>query len=798
MQTLLQDLRYGARMLFKRPGFTLVALITLALGVGANTAIFSIVYGVLLRPLPYAESERLTMVWLRGVKEAGGDHTPLSVADLLDWRAKSHSFEQVGAFGFNRYNYTGGQVPEEITGTSVTANFFDTLGMRPLLGRTFLPGEEQPGAARAVVVSEAFWRKRLGANPQAIERAINLSGTSYTVVGVMPQSFAFPGPETELWAAMQLAPPSRRGPYYLTGLARLAPGVTLEQARSEMQGVAGQISGKEVAPDEGFNVMPLTEVIVGRVSLALWVLFAAVILVLLIASVNVANLQLARATARDREFSIRTALGASRLRLVRQLLTESMLLAVCGGLVGLLLAVWGVDLLLALGKDQVPRLNEIGVDWRVFGWAMLVAMASGLIFGLAPALQSSKANLNEALKEGGRGSTEGAGRRRLRDSLVVVEVALALALLVGAGLLLKSFWRLQNVETGVHAQQIFTGRVSLVTPKYAERDQRREFYRQLLERLKTTPGVQSVALTSGLPPDRLGLSDGFGIEGQPDPPDGKGPVADLLMVSPAYFETLGIPILQGRDFNEADKQGAPVVAIINQTLARKFFPDENPVGRRLRYGGPVEIVGVVGDVKYRGLGDEVAPAIYLSLQQTPFFAVFVTARAGVADPLSLTSAIRAEVNELDTDLAVADPNTMERLMYESVGDVRLRTALIAAFAALAVLLAGVGIYGVMSYSVTQRTHELGVRLALGAQTGDVMRLVLRQGMRVILIGVGLGLAAALALTRLLESLLFNVSTADPATFVVITLLLAGIALLACYLPARRATKVDPMIALRYE
>jgi putative ABC transport system permease protein len=672
------------------------------------------------------------------------------------------------------------------------------LGTRPLLGRTFLASEEQPGAARAVVVSERFWRRNLGADPQAIERAINLNGQSYTVVGVMPQSFTFPSPEAELWTAMQLAPPSRRGPYFLTGLARLNTGVTLEQVRGEMQGIAGQIGGKEPAPDEGFNVVPLTEVIVGKVSLALWVLFAAVILVLLIASVNVANLQLARATARDREFSIRTALGASRLRLVRQLLTESLLLAIIGGLCGLLLAVWGVDLLLSLAANEVPRLNEIGIDWRVFGWTMLISMASGLIFGLAPALQSSKANLNESLKEGGRGNTEGAGRRRLRDALVVAEVALALTLLVGAGLLMKSFWRLQNVDTGVKAEKIFTGRISLVSQKYSDRDRRRDFYRQLLERLKTTPGAQSVALTSGLPPDRLGLSDGFGIEGRPVPPDGKEPVADLLSVSPAYFNTLGIPLLQGRDFSEADKAGAPTVVIINQTLARKFFPDEDPVGRRLLYDGPVEIVGVVGDVKYRGLGDEVAPAIYLSLQQSPFFGVYVAARAGVADPLSLTSAIRTDLNELDNDLPIADVSTLERLVYESVGEVRLRTVLITAFAALAVLLAGVGIYGVMSYMVTQRTHEIGVRLALGAQTRDVLRLVIRQGMKVTLIGVALGLAAAFALTRLLESLLFNVSTTDPATFAVITLLLAAIALLACYVPARRATKVDPMVALRYE
>jgi putative ABC transport system permease protein len=799
MNSLVQDLRYGARMLLKKPGFTLIAAITLSLGIGANTAIFSVVNAVLLKPLPFKESAALVMVWNMGVAAAGGDRTPLAVADLLDWRAQSRSFEEIGAFNSITYNYTGGETPERVQAAGVTANLFSMLGVPTQLGRTFMPDEERPGGQRVVLLSDRFWRKHFAADPQVMGRTLNLNGTPYSIIGVMPAALDFPTKEVELWTALQLQPPARRGPYFLTGVARLKPGVSPQQASAEIRTLKSSFSGEALH----FNVLPVNEFIVGDVRLALWVLLVAVTLVLLIAAVNVANLMLVRSAARTKEVSIRAALGASSARIIRQLLTESLLLALTGGLLGALLATWGIDLLKKLAPDNIPRLEQIGIDGRVFGWTALVSLLTGVLFGLAPAWQSSRMSLNEALKEGGRGTTESPGKRRWRNLLVVAELALAVMLLVGAGLLMKSFWRLQQVDSGVNTERVMTMRLAPRGQRYAEPRQVLALYERILERVQALPGVRAAALSNSLPPDSNGGSDGFTIEGRPLGPNQSPPVAYVIMVSPDYFRALSLPLRQGRYFTAADSGEAPRVMLINETLQRRFFPNEDPVGKRINRGSDsnpswTEIVGVVGDAKYNGLADEVQPAFYQPLAQLQSYNVFLSVKTETADPLSIAGAVRGEIKSLDSELPVAQVGTLEDRFATAVAQPRFRTTLIAVFAALALALAAVGIYGVISYSVTQRTHEIGVRLALGAQTGDVLKLVLKQGMVLAVVGVAIGLGASFALTGLLEKLLFNVSATDWLTFSAIPLLLTVVALLACYLPARRATKVDPMMALRCE
>jgi len=799
IETLAQDLRYGLRMLARSPGFTAVAVITLALGIGANTAIFSVVNAVLLRPLPFSEPERLMMVWNKGVEAAGGDRTPLAVADLLDWRSQNQSFESVDAFQYSFYNYTGGETPERILSARVTAGFFTTLGVQPALGRTFLPEEERPGADRVVIISQEFWRKHFGADPEAVGRALNLSDTSFTIVGVMPEAFDFPSRKVELWAALQLATPQRRGPYFLSGLARLKPGVTVEQARAETASMSSGMTNEQL----DFNVLPVAEFITGDARPALLVLLVAVTLVLLIASANVANLLLARAAAREKEISIRAALGASRVRIIRQLLSESLLLALLGGALGVLLAMWGVSIMLKLAPEGIPRLEQIRIDARVLGWTALVSLATGIIFGLAPAFQGSRLNLNEALKEGGRSASEAVGKRRWRNLLVISELAMATMLLIGAGLLVESFYRLQLVNPGVNAERVLTMEIALRGARYAEAQQVRSFYGQLVERVGALPGVRAVAVSNSLPPDERDFSSDFRVEGQPVDPDEGAPVADIIIVSNNYFSALGLPLSRGRYFSEADSADAPRVIIINETLARQFFAREDPVGKRLNRGderAPVwaEIVGVVGDVKYTGLEAEMQPAIYEAAAQNPSWGMFLIVKTETSDPLSLTSAVYNEIRSLDPALPVSRISSLEQRFSTAVTQPRFRTILIAVFAAIALILASVGIYGVVSYTVTQRTQEMGIRMALGARARDVLALLLKQGMLLALIGVGTGLVAAFALTRLMESLLFGVSATDPVTFIAIAMLLIAVALLASYIPARRATKVDPMAALRYE
>jgi predicted permease len=798
MQMLLQDLRHGARMLWKNPGFTSIAVITLALGIGANTAIFGVVNAVLLRSLPFKEPGSLVMVWNSMAAAAGGDRTPLPVSDLLDWRAQNRSFTDIEAFMGAGFNYTGGESPEMVPAAAVTAKLFSMLGVEAQVGRTFSPDEERPGAQRVVLLSDGFWRKHLAADPQAVGRAITLSGQIYTIIGVMPAALNFPHKDVGLWVALQLQQPTRRGPHFLVGVARLKSDVSLNQARAEMNSLKSSFSGKI-----DFNVLPINEVIVGDVRLALLLLLGAVTLVLLIAVVNVANLMLVRSAARVKEFSIRAALGAGRARIIRQLLTESLLLALAGGLLGLLLASWGGDLLLKMAPEGIPRLDHVGIDGRVLGWTVFVSLLTGLLFGMAPAWQNSRLSLSEALKEGGRSVTESRSRRRGRDLLVVSELALAVMLLIGAGLLIKSFWRLQRVESGINTDRVLTMFLALVGQQYNDRQRVDAFYPQLLARIQALPGVRAAAMSNSLPPNNPNFSDVFKIEGQTAGLNQVPPIAYVIRVSRDYFGALAIPLRRGRYFNAADSATAPSVAIVNETTARQFFPNEDPIGKRINIysEGPQvwrQIIGVVADVKYNGLADETQPAFYEPLTQAADRSGYLIVKTESADPLSLVAAVRNEIKSLDRDLPVMRVQTLEQQFALAVARPRFGATLIALFAALALILASVGIYGVISYSVTQRTHEMGVRIALGARSRDVLKLVVRQGMALTAIGVAIGLIASFALTRLIRTLLFGVSATDTATFVLIPLLLAVVALLACYIPARRAARVDPIVALRYE
>jgi putative ABC transport system permease protein len=800
MQTLWQDLRYGARMLMKKPGFTSIAVITLALGIGANTAIFSVVNAVLLRPLPFKEPESVVMVWHKGVEASGGDRTPLATADLLDWRAQNHSFDTIAAFTYSSFNLTGVEAPERVFGAGVTANFFTALGVEATLGRAFLPDEDRPGAGRVALLSDGYWRSRFSADPGVVGRAINLNGDSYTVIGVAPPALNFPHKDVMLWTALQVETPTRRGPYFLQGVARLKPGVTLQQAHADTSAIKSSFDSGSF----NFNILPATDHIVGDVRLALVALLVAVTLVLLIAAVNVANLTLAQSAARAREISIRTALGAGRWRIIRLLLTESLLLALTGGALGTFVAVWGVDLLVKLAPEDIPRLEQIGIDGRALGWTALVSLLTGVICGLRPAWQSSRLNLNDLIREGGRGVTEGAGQRRWRSSLVVVEMALAVTLLAGAGLLLKSLWRLQQVDLGVNPERVLTAYFEMPERRYTQPQQYINFYERMLEGARALPGVRAAALSNSLPPFSAELSDVFWIEGRPALLPGQvPPIAYVIRVSPDYFRALGVALRRGRFFNAADTAEAPRVVLINETLRRRFFSDEDPIGKRINTGNdqrPIwnEIVGVVGDVKYNGLAEEIQPAYYQPLAQAQSSAVALVLKTEAADPLSLIAAARDALKSVDSELPLAYERTMEQRLALDTAQPRFRATLIALFAALALVLACVGVYGVISYSVANRTHEIGVRVALGAQSSDVLRLVLGQGLTLTLAGVGCGLVAALALTRLMRKLLFGVSTTDPLTFIVISLLLIAVALVACWIPARRATKVDPMVALRCE
>jgi len=794
MNTVLQDLRYGFRMLLKQPGFTLVAVVTLALGIGANTAIFSVVNAVLLRPLPFSDSQRLVMVWNRGVAAAGGDRTPLAVADVLDWRAQNHVFEGVAAFSPANLNYSGGDNPVQVRGANVTANFLSVLGLGVQLGRDFQSVDEKTGGPATVIVSDQFWRTHLNADPQAIGRTIKLNGAPANIIGVMPPQVNFPSSEVQLWRALQIDQPKRRGPYFLRGVARLKPGVAIDQAVSDTRGMKSSFDGGNFT----FNIISVNDYIVGDVRPALIALLVAVTLVLLIAAVNVANLTLVRSASRAKEISIRSALGASRSRIVQRLLTESVLLAVAGGVAGTLCALWGVSLLVKFAPENLPRADQIKVDGFVLLWTALISLVTGVVFGLVPAWQNSRLNLNEVLRDGGRGTSESPGRRRGRGVLVVTELALAVMLVTGAGLLIKSLWRLQRVDTGIDPQRVLTAQYSLRGQRYREQQPIREFAARLLTQTQSLPGVQGVAVSNSLPPDETDYSSGFTIEGQ----DQSEHVAYFTIVSPDYFRVLSIPLRSGRAFNGADVADSQRVVLINETLQRDFLSGQDPIGRRINIGSKQEpqwntIVGVVGDVKYNGLADDVQPALYYPISQQPTWGSLVI-KTDVADPLSVTSAVRNEIKKIDPDVPLTNVATMDDRLSKSVAQPRFRTTLIALFAVVALVLACVGIYGVISYSVTLRTHEIGIRMALGAQRGHVLKMVIGQAIVLAIAGVALGLTGSYALTSLMSKLLFGVKPTDPATFLITAAILSFTALIASYLPARRATKIDPLEALRYE
>jgi putative ABC transport system permease protein len=812
LETLFHDLRFGARMLFKNPGFTLIAVVTLALGIGANTAIFSVVNAVLLRALPYPEPGRLVRFWESNPGRGWLDFAA-SAPNFADWRKQQSVCEQLAAYELNTFNFTGSGEPERVAGVRVTANFFSTLGVTPAHGRSFLPEEEQSGRNRVAILSDGLWRRRFGAEENLLGRQIQMNGESYTVVGVMPPRFQLT-PGMELWTPLTLDPavqPQRanRSIHNLSVIGRLKPDVSLAQAQAAMDTFARQLEQQYPASNTGWGVRMSTFydwIVPEQIRRSMLTLFAAVGFVLLISCANVANLLLARASARQREMAIRAALGASRWRVMRQLLSESVLLSTLGGLVGLLLAFWCTNLIKASTSLDIPRLDETRLDVKALGFTFLIALGAGLIFGLAPAWQASKLALNETLKEGGR-SGGGGQRQRLRGALVIAEVALALVLLVGAGLMIRSFAHLQNVPLGFAPENVLTMRLTLPTAKYGQGAPRVNFFDQLLQRLRAVPGVIDASAVTELPLAGGGAwAEEVTLEGRAATPDGTQRSAGVNAVPPRYFHTMGIPLLTGRDFTEQDRGAfwlgeTTLTWIVNETFARRYWPNENPLGKRFRIGDNRNpfgtVIGVAGDVRSLSLEQEARPAFYVSHGHYSLPALTVVVRTS-AQPEALTAALRAQVYALDHDLPVYNIRPMEQIVSNAAGQPRFQTLLMGLFGAVALLLAAIGIYGVMAYTVTQRMREIGMRMALGAQARDVRALVAGQGLKLALTGVALGLAAAFALTRLMKSLLYAVSPTDPLTFGVIALLLLSVALLACWIPARRATKVDPLIALRNE
>ena len=809
IEELWQDLRYGARMLRKNPGFTLVAVVTLALGVGANTAIFSVVNAVLLRPLPYAHPSRLVTLWGK-TANTGADRMPFSYPNFTDYKNQAQAFESAAAYDTDDAVLTSDDTEaESLSGARVTADLFPLLGVEPALGRVFSTEEDKAGGAAVVVISHGLWQRRYASDPQIVGRQIMLGERSTKVIGVMPRGFTFPVEEekADYWVPLVADPSvaqllSNRYGKFLTIVARLKPSVRLEQAEAEVSVIARRLEAQYPEANTGWSarLVPLQADIVGGVRPALLILLGAVALVLLIACANVANLLLARAGARGKEIAIRRALGAGRARIVRQLLTESLLLSLAGGGLGLLLAEWLVDVLVATGPADLPRLADVNLDSSVLGFTLAVSILTGLVFGLAPALRASKTDLSEPLKEGGRSSTDGARGNSLRGLLVVSEVALSLMLLVGAGLLIKSFVRLLQADLGYQTERVLTASLSLSETKYPEPDQQAARYQQVLRRVASLPGVEAAGAASLLPLGGRDSYNVFRIEGRPPFAAGQEPSVRYQVVSPDYFRAMGIQLREGRSFNEGDTKDAPQVVMVNEAFARRHFSGEDPTGKRLSIGDepPREIVGVVGSVRHRGLDEEPQPEFYVSYLQTPRRDLNLVVRTASTDPAKLAASVHDAIKEVEKDQPVGGIRTMDALVAHSVAPRRFQMLLLGSFALIALVLAGVGIYGVMAYAVAQRRHEIGVRLALGAQRGDVIRLVVRQGMTLALVGAGLGLVGAFAGARVLGSLLYNVSAGDPWVFACVSALLILTAWLACYLPARRATGIDPMIALRHE
>ena len=806
MHTLWQDIRFALRMLWKNWSVTAIIIVVLALGIGVNTAIFSVVNAALLRPLPYSDPDKLVRL---SEDSPQVPEMSISYPNFLDWREQNRVFSGLAATQFRSLNLTGADEPERLSGRAVSANFFDVLGVKPTLGRSFIADEDRPGARPVCLISAGLWQRRFGAEAGLVGQQLTMSGESYTVVGVLPESYRF-GTPTDVFVPIGLRADEMMGRGNHPGIyaiARLQPGVTVEAARAEIISIAERIATQYGMQGNSAKLTPLHEFLVGDLRTSLLVLLGAVGFVLAIACANVANLLLARAASRQKEVAIRTALGAGRWRIIRQLLTESVLLSLLGGTVGLLLALWGIDVLRAASADILPTTAVVNLDSKVLLFTLFVSLLTGVIFGLAPALGASKTDMNETLKEGGRGSTVGKHGRWVRSALVVSEVALSLVLLVGAGLLIKSFLNILNTDPGFNAQNLLTMQLSLKADK-GEGGKVLNFFTEVNERIAGLPGVEAAAYSNGLP--LTGASDtSFAIAGRPKPEPGKQPQTMFYVTSPSYLKAMGIRLVKGRFFTEQDTQSSPRVAVIDEAFARQQFPDEDPIGQRIAGEGDnpsAEIVGVVAHVKHFGLDadERIKSQLYLPFNQAP--AEVLPRIAGrmnlvlrtTADPLSLTAAVRREVQVLDPNQPVYNVTTMEQTLDESLATQRLSTTLLMLFACVALILAAVGIYGVMSYAVTQRRHEIGIRMALGAQQADVLRLILKQGMLLTVCGLALGLVAAYVLSRLMESLLFGVSPTDPLTFALVAVALAVVTLAACLIPARRAMKVDPMIALRYE
>jgi len=812
MGVFLQDARFAIRTLLKRPGFAAVIILTLALGIGANTAIFSVLNGVVLRPLQFEDPDELVMVWETRM-ETGLDQGLASYPNFRDWKEQNQVFDGLAAIRSTGVTLTGVDEPERIRGAQVSGEFFSLLRTEAAVGRIFRSEDNEVGAEAVVVLGDGLWHRRFGGDPEIIGQSLTLDGKVHTVIGILPPGFRFPVnlAEAELWTPLDLEfmfIPVRRA-HWLNVIGRLKPDVTLAQARAEMDTIAVRLEQQYPDANAGrrVNIIPLHEQVVAHARSPLFMLLGAVGLVLLIACANVANLLLARSTGRRGELAIRTAVGAGRLRLVRQLLTESVLLGLAAGAAGVLLAMWGVEALASLVPADLPRTDEISVDGSVFAFALVLALCASVIFGLAPALHAAPSNLPAALKESGRESAIVGSRGRLRGVLVASEVALALVLLIGAGLLMRSFHRLMRVDFGFAPENVLTFELSLPSTANQSADQQAALYGQVLERLESLPAVQSACANTTLPLTGGGISLSFEIEGRPQPAPDTEPSALYGSISPSYFHTLGIPLLEGRSFNELDTRGRPGVMIINQAMAQRFWPGESPLGQRLRVQrGPVvsgasdpdsyEIVGVVGDVR-RFILEEPEPCMYVPIwQQTWSFMSFALRSAG--NPRSVVPAVRGEVGAVTQEAAPYAFKTLDQYLAETVAQRRFAMLLLGIFAAVALILASVGIYGTLCYTVAQRTHEMGVRMALGAQQTDLVGMVLKQGLALAGSGLVIGLIGAFAATRVLTSLLFEITALDPTTFVGVPVLLGSVSLLACYIPARRATKIDPMVALRYE
>jgi putative ABC transport system permease protein len=830
MQTLWQDLRFGARLLWKKPGFALIAVITLALGIGANTAIFSVVDAALLRPLPYPEAGRLVFLWTTafgGTRSFGS-----AMPDYREWRDQNRTLDGLAGFYYGDFNLSpSGGEPERVQGAYVTSNLFNVLKVSPALGRLFTPEEDRFGRHRVVLLSHGLWRRSFGGDSAIVGREIKLGGESFTVTGVMPPGLPFfdNTPEVELWTPIAFAPgdgTDTRSDHFVNLVGRLKPGVTIAQAQEDASAIARRV--EEQFPENkglGALIRPAHEQLTGDSSRALYVLLGAVAFVLLVACVNVANLMLARAAAREREMAIRASLGASRARIMRQLMIECLPLGLMGGALGVLLALWGIDLLESLLPATLPRHNEIGVNGRVLSFTAALALLTVLLFGLLPALQAVKADMRAALGEGGRG---GSRQGRLRRLLVVAEVALALVLLVGAGLMVRSFVKLRQADVGFNERNVLTMRVPLPDAKYPIPNDANDpriptglaFYEQLLERVEALPGVKAVSVSTVLPLGSMAnWGKGFSVEGRPAPPSlDRVPTVRYAIISHDFFRTFGVSIRRGRSFTAQDRENSQPVAIVNETIARRFFPNEDPVGKTI-WMGPHEhllspeaqrpenrfirrvIVGVVADVKGGGLNQPAAPLVYAPLHQyrrDGWANTLTLAAQTEAAPDTLTAAIRAQVRALDREQPVTSVRTVGELLDRSLSEAKFNLLLLGLFAVVALALAAIGVYGVMSYAVAQRTREIGIRMALGAQPRSVLRLVVGQGMTLVSIGVVIGVAAAWALTRLMSTMLFETPATDPATFAAISLSLGSVALVACWIPAWRAAKVDPMVALRCE